>query len=64
MEDRYCVDFLVKTLSYTHGDNCKFTHAVFPGGFKENNAKVFEEHVDKTLGLSFVKKTPSDKNMS
>ena len=61
MEERYCADFLDVNLTCLHGDNCKFLHAVFPTGFKGDDASKFEEYVNKTPGLSLVKKTNSDK---
>ena len=42
-----------------YGDNCHFVHALFPGGFSENNKTLMVKHVQDTDGLSF-----KDKNVS
>ena len=61
MEEKYCADFLDANLTCLHGDNCKFLHAVYPTGFKGDDAAKFAEYIEKTPGLSLVKKTNSDK---
>ena len=61
MEERYCADFLDVNLTCLHGENCKFIHAVFPTGFKGDDTSKFREYINKTPGLSLVKKNNSDK---
>ena len=64
MEQKYCAEFIDVNLTCTRGEDCKFIHAVFPHGFKGNDAKILQEHVDKTPGLSFVKKSTTDNKVS
>ena len=43
MTGRYYSDFLEVNKTCAHGENCRFTHAVYPDGFEGNDAKLFEE---------------------
>ena len=61
MIGRYYSDFLEVNRTCAHGENCRFTHAVYPDGFEGNNAKIFEEYINSAYGLSFVKKNSSEK---
>ena len=64
LEERYCAEFLDTNLTCTRGEHCKYIHAVYPHGFKGNDAKIIQEHVEKTPGLSFVKKSTTDNKVS
>ena len=64
LEERYCAEFLDTNLTCTRGEHCKYIHAVYPHSFKGNDAKVMQEHVEKTPGLSFVKKSTTDNKVS
>ena len=64
MTGRYCSDFLDFNKVCAHGEDCRFTHAVYPEGFEGNDAKVFEEYINNTSGLSFVKKYSPHKKVS
>ena len=60
----YCSNFLDTNNSCTHGENCKFTHAAYSNGFVRDDAKIFEDFMNKTPGLSFVKKNYPDNKVS
>ena len=59
MEKKYCADFLDTDVICPHGQNCKFTHAMYPRGFTEKDKALMAKHVQETNGLSF-----KDKNVS
>ena len=61
---KYCTDFLEMGNTCRHGDNCRFKHAVFPGNFIGNDAKLFEEFVKNTDDLSLIRKNDGDKKVS
>ena len=64
MKGRYCSDFLDTSRNCAHGDNCRYTHVVYPVGFEGDDAKLFEEYVNSTPGISFVKKNSSNGKVS
>jgi hypothetical protein len=64
LEGKYCIDFLELGNTCKHGADCRFKHAVFPGGFIGNDANKFEEFVKNTDGLSLVRKNDGDKKVS
>ena len=53
MEKKYCADFLDVGEVCKHGDNCIFTHALYPNDFTNKDKALFKNHVDNTDGLSF-----------
>ena len=59
LEKKYCADFLDVGETCKHGENCMFTHAVYPVGFSENDRAIMAKFVDETNGLSFKPKNVS-----
>ena len=53
MEQKYCSDFLDAGETCRHGDKCHFVHAVYPGGFTENDKPLMATFVKDEKGLSF-----------
>ena len=64
MKGRYCSDYLDASRNCVHGNNCRWTHVVYPDGFEGDDAKLFEEYVNSTPGISFVKKNSSNGKVS
>ena len=64
LDKKYCTDFIDTSQSCRHGEKCHFVHAVFPTGFTKGDAKIIEEFVEKTDGLSFKSPAASGKPVS
>ena len=63
LKNKYCSDFLDTNSSCRHGENCNFTHAVWPSSFPKEDVEIIKDFVEKTEGLSFTNKT-TDKKVS
>ena len=61
LEKKYCADFLDSSSVCTHGNSCKFVHALYPKGFTKNDLPIIDKHIADTPGLSM---NPSIKKVS
>ena len=61
LEQKYCADFLDSSSVCTHGNSCKFVHALYPKGFTKNDLPIIDKHIADTPGLSM---NPSIKKVS
>ena len=52
LEQKYCADFLDSSSVCSHGNSCKFVHALYPKGFTKNDPPIIDKHVADTPGLS------------
>ena len=52
MEKRYCAAFLGTNNHCPYGNKCNLVHALFPGGFLENDRALMVKHVQDTEGLA------------
>jgi hypothetical protein len=61
LEIKYCSDFLDSSSVCSHGNSCKFVHALYPKGFTTNDLPIIDKFIVDTPGLSF---NPSVKRVS
>ena len=61
LEKKYCSDFLDSSSVCSHGNSCKFVHALYPKGFAANDLPIIDKFIVDTPGLSF---NPSVKRVS
>ena len=61
LEKKYCADFLDSSSVCSHGNSCKFVHALYPKGFTTNDLSIIDKFIVDTPGLSF---NPSVKRVS
>ena len=52
MEEKYCSDFLDAREYCRLGDKCNLVHAVFPGGFTDNDKSFMSKFIENEPGLS------------
>ena len=52
LEQKYCADFLDSSSVCSHGNSCKFVHALYPKGFTKNDLPIIDKHIADTRGLS------------
>ena len=52
LEQKYCADFLDSSSVCSHGNSCKFVHALYPKGFTKNDLPIIDKHIADTPGLS------------
>jgi hypothetical protein len=64
LTNKYCSEFLNNGTSCRHGDNCNFSHAIFPHGFAKEDIKPFEEYISKTEGYEFTSNHKPQKKVS
>ena len=53
LEQKYCSDFLDSSSVCTHGNSCKFVHALYPKGFTTNDLSIIDKFIADNPGLSF-----------